>query len=145
MLFPKKQKKKRLSRSRMIKEADRVWSLYIRERDRWNPCITCRASWTDTAQAWHFQSRRHLNTRWHALNGAWQCVKCNNWGAGEQYEFALALERKSPWLAERLRSLANSTDKVSDEEILDYIRFYYTELAKMAVDFKPKKIYLKSE
>lgn len=26
--------KKRLSRSNLIKEADRVWSLYIRERDK---------------------------------------------------------------------------------------------------------------
>ncbi|HPG63727.1 MAG TPA: recombination protein NinG [Saccharofermentans sp.] len=96
MLFPKKTKKKKLSRSRMIKEADRVWSLYIRERDRGLPCITCGTPWTESQQAGHFMSRRHLNTRWEMHNGAGQCPKCNCWGAGEQYEFALALEKKSP-------------------------------------------------
>lgn len=141
MLFPKKPKKKKFSRSRMIKEADRVWSLYIRERDKWLPCITCGAAWTDTMQAWHFQSRRHLNTRWEVFNWAGQCVKCNNWWSWEQYEFALALEKKSPWLPEQLRRLANCTDKVTDEEILCYIRILYLNLTEMAVDFKPKKMY----
>lgn len=70
MIFPKKPKKKKLSRSRMIKEADRVWSLYIRERDRGLPCITCGTSWTENQQAGHFMSRRHLNTRWEMHNGA---------------------------------------------------------------------------
>ena len=142
MIFPKKPKKKKLSRSRMIKEADRVWSLYIRERDRGLPCITCGTSWTENQQAGHFMSRRHLNTRWEMHNGAWQCPKCNCWGAGEQYEFALALEKKSPWLPEQLRRLANSIEKVSDEEILCYIQILYKELSEYATDFKPKKIYL---
>jgi hypothetical protein len=56
--------KKRFSRTNLTTEADRVWSLYIRKRDAGNPCITCKTPWTETAQAGHFQSRRHLNTRW---------------------------------------------------------------------------------
>lgn len=37
-----KKVKKQFSRSKLIKEADRVLSLYIRyERDKLNPCITC--------------------------------------------------------------------------------------------------------
>lgn len=134
--------KKAMSRSKLIQEADRVWSLYIRERDRWQPCITCQTPWTDTAQAWHFMSRRHLNTRWEVHNGASQCVKCNNWWAWEQYEFALALEKKSPWLPEQLRRLALSTEKVTDDEILCYIRILYNALSELAIDYKPKKIYL---
>lgn len=143
-MFPKKVKKPKFSRKLAISEADRVWSLFIRNRDRWLPCITCGTPWTDTAQAWHFMSRRHLNTRWEMLNWAWQCVKCNNWWAGEQYEFALALEKKSPWLPEQLRRLALSTEKVSDEEIVWYIQILYKELSDMGIDFKPKKKYIKS-
>lgn len=33
--------KKRFSRSNLVKEADRVSSLYVRERDKGKPCITC--------------------------------------------------------------------------------------------------------
>lgn len=56
--------KKRFSRTKLTAEADRVWSLYIRNRDAGNPCITCGTPWTETAQAGHFMSRRNLNTRW---------------------------------------------------------------------------------
>lgn len=37
----KKLENKRFSRQNLIKEADRVFSLYIRERDRGKPCVTC--------------------------------------------------------------------------------------------------------
>lgn len=137
--------KKRFSRSNLIKEADRVWSLYIRERDKWKPCITCWIEWTEWAQAGHFQSRRHINTRWEAQNGAGQCSKCNCWGCWEQYEFSLALNNRCPWLADQLRRLANDTSKTSDEEILTYIRWYYYELSQMGwsnEQIKIKKYYL---
>ena len=144
----KKQKaktKKAFSRSKLIAEADRVWSLYIRERDRWKPCITCWTPWTETAQAGHFMSRRHYNTRWEKLNWASQCVKCNNWGSGEQYAFAQALNNQREWLAEELQQIAYKIDKVTNEEILDYIRLYYRLLSDMwhGNDFiKAKKMYL---
>ena len=133
--------KKSFSRSKLIEEADKVWSLYIRNRDIWNPCITCETPWKDTHQAGHFMSRRYLNTRWEKLNGASQCPQCNCWGAGEQYLFSLALDRKRKWLAEDLRKIALSTEKVSNDEILEYTRLYYRLLSEMQVDYKPKKMY----
>jgi hypothetical protein len=33
--------KKRFSRTKLIAEADRVASLFIRERDKGKPCVTC--------------------------------------------------------------------------------------------------------
>lgn len=134
--------KRAFSRSKLTQEADRVWSIYIRERDRWEPCITCGKPCEDTHQAGHFMSRRHLNTRWEKQNGAGQCPKCNCWGAWEQYLYAIELEKRSPWLPERLRKLAMSIEKVTDDEILEYIRLYYRLLAEMWVDCKPKKMYL---
>lgn len=134
--------KKRFTRSNLIKEADRVCSIYIRERDKWKPCITCWVPWNETHQNWHFMSRRHFNTRWVESNMAWQCPKCNCWGAWEQYEFALALEKQSPWLPEQIRRLALCTDKISDEEILGYIRIYYHQLDQLAISYNPKKYYL---
>ena len=47
----RKTEKKRFSRSNLIKEADRVCSLYIRKRDKGNYCITCGANWEENFQA----------------------------------------------------------------------------------------------
>ena len=135
--------KKAFSRSKLIAECDRVFSIFIRERDRWNPCITCWSPWTDTVQAGHFQSRRHLNTRWHPMNCNWQCVADNNWWWGEQYKHWKAIDRiYGEWTAEWLERLARDTSKTTDEEILMHIKYYYGELDKMLLDFKPKSIYL---
>jgi len=42
--------KKRFSRSKLIAEADRVASLFVRERDKGKPCVTCISEWSETAQ-----------------------------------------------------------------------------------------------
>lgn len=135
--------KKAFTRSTLIKEADRVASLYVRERDRWNPCITCWSEWNETHQNWHFMSRRHLNTRWYEKNMNGQCTKCNCWWAWEQYLHSLAIDRLYwSWTSEQIMKLANDTSKTTDEEILMHIKYYYWELDRMIIDYKPKKIYL---
>jgi len=73
--------KKRFSRSKLIKEADRVFSIYIRQRDKGISCITCKAKWEENFQSGHFMSRRHLSTRWHFMNAHAQCPRCNLYGA----------------------------------------------------------------
>lgn len=124
--------KKRFSRANLIKEADRVASLFVRERDKWKPCVTCWSEWSETMQNGHFASRRHLNTRWHEKNMNWQCPACNMWGAGEQFKHWLAIDKMYwSWTAEQIMRLANSVEKVSDDEILHYIRLYYYELSQM--------------
>lgn len=135
--------KKAYSRSSLIKEADRTASLYIRERDRGKPCITCNATWEENHQNWHFQSRRHLNTRWFEKNMNGQCPKCNLWWSWEQFLHWLAIDRLYwLWTAEQIMRLAQDTSKTTDEEILMNIKYYYWELSKMAIDFKPKKYFL---
>ena len=73
----KAKEKKAFKRSALIKEADRVFSIFIRERDRGKPCITSRKKWREDFQCGHFQSRRHLNTRWYEKNAHSQCPRCN--------------------------------------------------------------------
>lgn len=141
--------KKRFSRSKLIAEADRVASLFIRERDKGKPCVTCLTEWSETQQNWHFASRRHLSTRWLDKNMNWQCPTCNCWGAGEQFKHWKAIDKKYwEWTAEQIMRLANSVEKVSDDEILHYIRLYYYELSQMGwtnEQISIKKYYLKSE
>jgi len=137
--------KKRFSRSSLIREADRVHSLYTRWRDKGNPCITCNTPWQENFQCGHFMSRRHLNTRWLPTNAHGQCPKCNLYGAGEQYAHAQAIDRiYGLGTAEKIQTLANMSDKTTDDEILHYIRKYYAELEDMlapAGTVKKKKYY----
>lgn len=139
--------KKRFSRSKLIAECDRVASLFVRERDKWKPCVTCGSEWSETMQNGHFASRRHLNTRWHEKNMNWQCPACNMWWAGEQFKHWLAIDKMYwSWTAEQIMRLANSVEKVSDDEILHYIRLYYYELSQMGWTNEMigiKKYYLK--
>ena len=137
--------KKRFSRSNLTKEADRVYSLYIRSRDRYKPCITCWAEWQENFQCWHFISRRHLSTRWEEKNWHWQCPKCNLWGAWEQFLHSRAIESLY-WdgTSDRLHELSQILT-TTDQEILEYIQKYYEKLSDLGLEYKPKKYYGKTE
>ncbi len=69
------------SRKSLIKEADRVFSLYVRKRGAtfgYNHCYTCgKYLPIDELQAGHFINRRYFNVRWHILNVWAQCNTCN--------------------------------------------------------------------
>jgi len=78
--------------------ADRLFSLWIRQRDAVDGvcrCMTC-----GTPHAWrsihagHFISRGKENTRYNEKNVHAQCVSCNSFGEGMQYEYGKAIDRK---------------------------------------------------
>ena len=90
---------KKASRKTWIKKLDKIFSEYIRKRDSdangFGKCCTCnkKLHYKD-AHAGHFMSRRHYATRWDPENVAMQCSYCNTFNAGEQYKFALFLNKK---------------------------------------------------
>lgn len=138
----KAKKKKQFSRSALIKEADRVFSLYIRGRDSWKPCCTCGAVWTEQAQCGHCMSRRHYNTRWIEKNAHWQCFRCNMILSGEQYAHALYIDKKYwPWTASMIQKMAQWTEKITDHELIETILHYYHLCFELGIDYKPKKQY----
>jgi hypothetical protein len=72
-------------------KADKYFSLFIRKRDEGKPCITCgRYTKLDCG---HFLSRRHEATRYDEKNSHGQCIKCNRFEYGNQYEHAKAIDR----------------------------------------------------
>lgn len=85
--------------SKLKKEADRLFSLYVRQKDIDHDgntkCVTCGkvAHWKNL-QAGHYISRNHLSTRWEELNVFPQCVGCNIWGRGKHDEYAIYLIEK---------------------------------------------------
>ena len=78
--------------------ADRLFSLWIRQKDAVGGvcrCITCGTphSWR-TVHCGHFMSRRHEATRYHEQNAHAQCVACNTFDQGKQYEHGRAINEK---------------------------------------------------
>jgi hypothetical protein len=65
----------------LVNEADRVFSLYIRNRGArfgYNHCFTCGAYLpVEELQCGHFRGRGHFSTRWHEFNCWPQCNHCN--------------------------------------------------------------------
>jgi len=85
--------------SKLKSKLDKLFSLYIRQRnkdfDEFVSCFTCgvKKHWKQM-HAGHFQSRKHLTTRWDEVNVQVQCPKCNLFNQGEQYKFGLYLDKK---------------------------------------------------
>lgn len=84
--------------SKIKKELDRVFSLYIRQRNANSigtvMCFTCgtKGHWK-SMDCGHFQSRKHTNTRWNEQNCQVQCKSCNIFKNGEQYKFGVYLDQ----------------------------------------------------
>jgi hypothetical protein len=84
--------------SKIKKELDRVFSLYIRQRNANSNgtvmCFTCgtKGHWK-TMDCGHFQSRKHTSTRWDEQNCQVQCKSCNIFKNGEQYKFGLYIDQ----------------------------------------------------
>ena len=105
--------------SKLKKELDKWFSLYIRLRDATNEglcqCFTCgKVDHYKKLQCGHFMSRRHHSTRWNEVNCQVQCVKCNLFGQGEQYKFGLNLDSKwGEGTSEELQYEARQTVKIT--------------------------------
>lgn len=117
------------SRKSLIKEADRVFSLFIRSRGApygYNHCYTCGVYLpVDALQAGHFIPRRYTNTRWHQLNVWPQCNHCNVELGGnlKKYEAKLTAQYSAEAISE-LWDLARTNDGLTDEEIREIIKKY---------------------
>tara|TARA_R110000822_G_scaffold35397_1_gene99827 strand:+ start:263 stop:673 length:411 start_codon:yes stop_codon:yes gene_type:complete len=113
--------------SKLKKELDTIFSLYIRLRDATNEglvkCFTCHkvSHYKSGMQNGHFQSRRHTSTRWDGQNCQVQCVRCNMFNQGEQFKFGLNLDTKyGEGTADKLVFISNQTRKFvkADYELL---------------------------
>lgn len=118
------------SASKIKKELDRVFSIYIRTRNASTNgtvmCFTCGAKghWK-TMDCGHFQSRVHTNTRWDSQNCQVQCKKCNIFRSGEQYKFGIYLDQYyGPGTAEELHRKAMRPKKMLQFEMLELIEQY---------------------
>jgi len=124
--------------SKLKKELDKWFSLYIRIRDATDEgmvqCRTCNKvrHYKSGMQCGHFQSRRHHSTRWDEQNCAVQCLACNMFGQGEQFRFSIYIDAKyGEGTAEELEFLARTTLKLSRYDYEDKISYYKSCVDKL--------------
>ena len=120
-----------MSISKLKKELDKWFSLYIRLRDANDfglvQCFTCGVvkPYNKGMQCGHFQSRSHLSTRFDEVNCQPQCVGCNMFKQGEQYKFALNIDAKyGEGTAQELQFLSKTTLKITRVEYSEKISYY---------------------
>jgi len=119
--------KKKLTRSKIVKKLDTIFSQYIRLKNSENEvatCFTCgKQDHWKKLQNGHFQSRRHYSTRWDEINCQVQCAGCNVFKYGEQYVFSKNLDSKfGEGTADRLHIKALKIVKFSDEDLKEMIK-----------------------
>lgn len=85
--------------SKLKKDLDRVYSIYIRRKyadaNGFVSCFTCgvRKHWKEM-QNGHYVSRAHNNTRFDDFNCHVQCAGCNIFKSGNMDMYALRLQEK---------------------------------------------------
>jgi hypothetical protein len=120
---------KKISRSKLVKKLDVIFSQYIRLKNSDNgiaTCFTCgkKDHWKKL-QNGHFQSRKHYATRWDEQNCQVQCAGCNVFKYGEQYVFGKNLDEKYyAGLSDELYIKSKQIVKFSNNEIIEMINKY---------------------
>ena len=123
------QSNKKVSRSKLVKKLDTIFSQYIRLKNSVNEkatCFTCgKVDHWKKLQNGHFQSRKHYSTRWDEVNCQVQCAGCNVFKYGEQYKFSVNLDAKyGEGTAEDLSIKAQQILKISNFELEEMIKKY---------------------
>ena len=127
---------KKLTRTKLVKKLDTIFSQYIRRKnavDEISTCFTCgKQDHWKKLQNGHFQSRRHYSTRWDEVNCQVQCSGCNVFKYGEQFLFGQNLNNKfGEGTARRLHIKAQQTIKLADFELEDMIINYKNFVDRM--------------
>lgn len=119
-------KRKKQTRSQLVKKLDTVFSQYIRKSkaDKQGNCTCCtcgkKVHWKEI-QAGHFMSRKHYSIRWDERNVNPQCVACNVFRYGEQYKYSLFLGQD---LADLLYLQSKEIKKYTTEELKELTDTY---------------------
>lgn len=105
-------------RSKKVKEADRVFSIYIRKKDAVNGyarCVTCGKQdlWQNMDNG-HYISRRYTQIRWDEKNCHVQCKRCNQQLGGNLSKYNQYLVKKygynpTEMLKQRIRTRGKVT------------------------------------
>ena len=109
--------------SKLKKELDRVFSIYIRSKYP-KKCYTCGRA-NVVLQCGHFITRNHLITRWDERNCRPQCVGCNMFGGGKPLDFEENLKKElGDKVVEEMKASRHTILKLSPSDYLEMISKY---------------------
>ena len=129
----RKAKKKMLDndRSHWIKKAQAAFNAYVRERDKYLPCISCGLHHTGQYHAGHYLSTgAHPELRFHPLNNNKQCAPCNNHLSGNQIRYRARLIEKIGLSAVEWLEAAHNAQKWTIDDLKE-IEQYYKDQKKL--------------
>lgn len=124
--------KKRKSYRQLKKELDKVFSIFIRQRDK-GRCFTCgvKKEWKQT-DAGHYEKRQHLATRWDERNVNCQCMGCNRFRDGNKEAYAVALEKKYGYgILQELEEQKNRGAKFKTSDLETLIIHYKSKIEEL--------------
>lgn len=123
---PRKGKEKSISK--LIKEADRLFSLKIRSKYSKDgllvDCFTCGGTnYIRKVHCGHYLSRFYKAARWHEDNARPQCFQCNIWKKGDTVNFRLNLINEiGEARVNAVEALRNAPTKLSRDFLLSKIQ-----------------------
>lgn len=125
----------------LVKEAEKEFNAYIRERDRNEPCISCgnKNTGPDSLRAHNYDSGHYRSKasaphmRFNEDNAHKQCVRCNRDLSGNIVEYRKRLIEKIG--IERLEAVENNNEirKFTKEELKE-IKLKYRRMTKRLKD-----------
>ena len=136
-------KKKKVTVSTVKKKLDAVYSRYIRLKDSFMvdgelncTCVTCGAtSPVKKMQCGHFMSRKYNATRFHAKNTHVQCLRCNMFDQGAQYEHYKFIDKKyGEGSSEEICTLSRQEKKWKVQELEEMLAYYKVKVSQLEPD-----------
>jgi len=130
----KKQRKEALkTNSDYVRELQKIFNTYIRERDKNKPCISCNKPLNSKFDAGHYYSTgSYPELRFHEDNVHGQCVHCNQHKRGNLIEYGLNLPKRIGLdNVLELRKLANVPRKYTIEELKGLKVFYKLKIKNL--------------
>ena len=129
------ERKQNTSLSNLIQSLVNVCHKYIRERDKYKPCISCGANWNEHFQAGHFyKAELYSNIRFDEFNINGQCRRCNGWKEGNYKGYREGFIKR--FSLEKFEELDNKSIEYNhssfkwDREELKEKRLYYNTRLK---------------
>jgi hypothetical protein len=109
----------------LVKAAQLVFNKYIRERDKEQPCISCKQK-PKKVNAGHFwNANNHWNVRFDEDNVHVQCERCNSYLSGNLLEYRTNLCLKiGQERFDQLEARARVTRKFTKDELKELIKTY---------------------
>jgi hypothetical protein len=117
------------SYGKLKKELDRVFSIFIRQRDK-GKCYTCNVKKDPKQmQCGHFFTRARMATRWNETNCHCQCVGCNIFKSGNIAEYAVRLEKEyGQGIIQKLRKESLKMRQYKTGELEKLIKHYKSKI-----------------